>query len=552
MEEFCDFLKEIDFFGKLPEFYINGKPKQASILGRILTIIFIIIYLIIFIYKLYRISQRLDVTFYDSYSNINEEPSVRITHENFSIFLAMFNDLGIPYIDETIYYPVAFFFDGKYNEIEIVRCDMDKVGSRYKNFFSDENISNYYCIKDVDYIFKQYMNSIVIEAFPCKNTTENNNHCKSKEEINEFLNFKHILLYFEDILLTPTNYENPIKEKINFLDTFVFVNFGQYLYTEMQLIRIETSNNIIGFDFLTNPTVNEFIKFDNVEIVPQPGYNLDDESNDYPICDFEFQLNDRILLEKRQYVQLIDVLGDVGGFMEFLNSFFGLICSLFGDILYGKIIVNNLFSFDIKKKLILIKKGNNCNYKYNNNKINEEKNINDKITSSYVIKKDNINNTAMNGTINLDFDKKSENYIIKKKRIFNRLRKNKKIETEDINSAKNSLKDNNKNKSESLLNINKKSQNKIINENVNNFWKIDQIKLKDLLIPKCHCFVGKRNNINKILMNEAMNIISEKLDILNIFRNMCSLENLDNNYKYDLGAFQMSEECSNYLLGIYK
>ena len=158
----------------------------------------------------------------------------------------------------------------------------------------------------------------------------------------------------------------------------------------------------------------------------------------------------------------------------------------------------------------------------------------------------------MNDTINLDFDKKSENYIIKKKRIFNRLRKNKKIETEDINSAKNSLKDNNKNKSESLLNINKKSQNKIINENVNNFWKIDQIKLKDLLIPKCHCFVGKRNNINKILMNEAMNIISEKLDILNIFRNMCSLENLDNNYKYDLGAFQMSEECSNYLLRIYK
>ena len=155
-------------------------------------------------------------------------------------------------------------------------------------------------------------------------------------------------------------------------------------------------------------------------------------------------------------------------------------------------------------------------------------------------------------TINLDFDKKSENYIIKKKRIFNRLRKNKKIETEDINSVKNSLKDNNKNKSESLLNINKKSQNKIINENVNNFWKIDQIKLKDLLIPKCHCFVGKRNNINKILMNEAMNIISEKLDILNIFRNMCSIENLDNNYKYDLGAFQMSEECSNYLLGIYK
>ena len=114
--------------------------------------------------------------------------------------------------------------------------------------------------------------------FPCKNTTENNHHCKSKEEMKEFLNYKTLKLYFEDILLTPVNYDNPIKERINFLDAGIFFNVGEYLYNEMQLVRIETSNNIIGFDFLSNPKVNEFIKFDNVEIIPQPGYNLDDES----------------------------------------------------------------------------------------------------------------------------------------------------------------------------------------------------------------------------------------------------------------------------------
>ena len=122
----------------------------------------------------------------------------------------------------------------------------------------------------------------------------------------------------------------------------------------MQLVKIETSTNMIGFDFLTNPKVDNFIKFDNVEIIPYPGYNLDDENNDYPICLFEFQLNDKILFQKRQYVQLIDVLGEVGGFMEIIYSFFGVICSLFAGILYEKTIANNLFSFNIQKNLILI------------------------------------------------------------------------------------------------------------------------------------------------------------------------------------------------------
>ena len=44
-----------------------------------------------------------------------------------------------------------------------------------------------------------------------------------------------------------------------------------------------------------------------------------------------------------------------------------------------------------------------------------------------------------------------------------------------------------------------------------------------------------------------MNIISEKLDIFNIFRNMCIIENINNNSKYDSGIIQMSEECTNSL-----
>ena len=70
---------------------------------------------------------------------------------------------------------------------------------------------------------------------------------------------------------------------------------------------------------------------------------------------YEFVLGDKILLEKRQYIQLIDVLGEVGGFMEIVRSFISVICSSFVDKLYEKNITNNLFSFNIKKKFILLK-----------------------------------------------------------------------------------------------------------------------------------------------------------------------------------------------------
>ena len=49
----------------------------------------------------------------------------------------------------------------------------------------------------------------------------------------------------------------------------------------------------------------------------------------------------------------------------------------------------------------------------------------------------------------------------------------------------------------------------------------------------------------KILINESMNIIMEKLDILNIFRNLCAIENnfnkCNNNNKHN---FKMSEKLA--------
>ena len=304
-------------------------------------------------------SKRFDITFYDSYLITDNIPTINLTNENCYLLLTIYNDLGLPFIDESIYYPKAYFIDEDIEEVKLERCNLNKIGSKYKYLLADYNLENYYCLSHVNFTFKAYKNSLRLKLFPCKNNTENNNHCKSKEIIDEYLNGKNMEINFEDILITPLDYEHPIKERINNIFTTIFKIFGQYLYSEMQLVHIETTNNIIGLDFLTNPKHGQYIKYDLVEILPQPGYDINDEINNNQKCEIEFQCNDKILFEKRQIVQLIDVLGEVGGLMELIKSFFGLINSFALDIIYEKIITNDLFSFDIDKKIIIIKKDKN-------------------------------------------------------------------------------------------------------------------------------------------------------------------------------------------------
>jgi len=128
---FCEFIKEIDFFGKFPEFYIKGKTKQITFTGRIFTTIFIIIYITIFIFKIHRMIHRVDITFYDSYSNNDEKKSIHIDNENFYLFFALYDGDNKPFIDETIYYAKAYYNADKMEELSLERCNIERLGFKW-------------------------------------------------------------------------------------------------------------------------------------------------------------------------------------------------------------------------------------------------------------------------------------------------------------------------------------------------------------------------------------------------------------------------------------
>ena len=55
----CPFIKKIDLYGKDPEFYFKGNSNKTTWIGRILTILYVIIYISFLIYKLERMVSRL-------------------------------------------------------------------------------------------------------------------------------------------------------------------------------------------------------------------------------------------------------------------------------------------------------------------------------------------------------------------------------------------------------------------------------------------------------------------------------------------------------------
>ena len=74
---------------------------------------------------------------------------------------------------------------------------------------------------------------------------------------------------------------------------------------------------------------------------------------------YNIMMTEKILTNQRTYTQLIDVLGDVGGLMEVIQSIFGIICVFVANILYDKTMVNNLFSFDLEDYKIKFKTKSN-------------------------------------------------------------------------------------------------------------------------------------------------------------------------------------------------
>ena len=478
------YIYNLDLFGKEPDLYYKGKTALNTILGVIFTFIHISISLTYFIFKLVRMIKRKDVVFYDTYAYDEEIPSIAITNEE---FYTAFSVGG--FVDETIYHITAQYVRGfkegdnwnnTYTELEFETCKLEKFGSKHRDFFKDEPLNRSYCAKNIDLVLEgySYLNNfsyINLQVRPCVNQTKDGRPCKDYNTILKFLSANYIEFKIQDNLLTPENYKSPVKPSKKDITCPIFLQLYQKIYTYIQLVRVETDEDISGIYIKPNYKLKKFTKYQDSFVIAAPG-SIDVLKTGEPVCDITLQLAANVLTQTRNYKTLFDVMGEVGGLLEFLYTFFNVILSFRIGEIYEKSIVNDLFSFNRSTKLIICKK------------IDVKKNIKDlesrddqKLNfhqSDSKIYKENINrHRNVKSMIDPAYIDINKNLNIKKKT--------------NISDS-------------SIAHLEEKPEKYDIIDN------IDKI---------CLFFRTKKRNIEKVCFEEGMKLIEENLDITKLFVN---------------------------------
>ena len=572
----CEFWSDLDLFGKPPEFFYKGKSQLTSIFGRVLTIIYVLIYIAFFIYKLVRMIGKLDIDFYETYA-FTGIPSISLSNQN---FYAGFSIGGI--MDKTLYYPVLQYWvetrtDGIKNDpiiknIDLEICKLEKFGKEFQDLLKDKPLQNFYCIKNVDdeligYGSLDTFSYYYIMLFPCIDEHPDGTPCKPLSEVTSFFQKTFLEFTVQDIELTPKDYDNPSQPLTKDITTPVFQNLYQSIFGYFQIVNLETNLDILGFEAVSENKNDIFLKYDQSWIIASPSPHSNGLQKGVPVCDVMIQLAAKVLTIKRANTKLIDVLGDVGGLMEFIQSLFNIISLFITDLIYDIDIVKNLFSFDLTKKKVLIKNNNNIIKKEMINIDKENlQTLEPNILSNKIINENEVfqNDICMDINSNPNIKNIKEISVKKKgKRVtkkFYTSYNNNINETVDINEAnkvKNLYKNKRQNNKMNEQNVGISTSNhriisddKTKNNNIKEIKEekgniIENIYINNFFIIFAFCCIRKIKNVNSYLLEEGLNIIKARLDILNIFKNIYYVEQIQESYKNKNNEIEMSNNCKN-------
>ena len=227
---------DYNIYSKRIGFFFNGNEKVGSYFGIFLTIIYILSLVILFIYYINNIIQRKQMNVYDSKIYSKDIPTAEVNPNLIYFAFGLEDKSSNRFVDETIYFPKIMFFDRtKINgdfinverrELEYEICNIDKFGEEYKLFFKENELNNSYCLKNYNltllggYKYDR-MSYFRIKLYPCLNKSDNNNHCKPQDVIDQYLKGGYVSIITKDIGLNPSNYNFPIIPTLQDLYTTI-------------------------------------------------------------------------------------------------------------------------------------------------------------------------------------------------------------------------------------------------------------------------------------------------------------------------------------------
>ena len=266
------FLK-YDIYSKQIGFFFHDHDKVGTYYGLLLTLLYIFISFLLFIVCISITIKRTNLIAYDSTIYSQDLPVANINPN--SLYFAF--GLEDPttsnrFIDETIYYPQLLFFErlkenGEFKtinkkELEYEPCKEKNFGENYKKLISEGDFNNSYCLKDFNltlaggYKYDKF-NYLRIKIFACKNSTENNNHCKPQDIIDNYLKGGYFSIITKDIGLNPSNISYPVIHTLQNIYTTIDKSMYRELILYYGITEIRTDMGL----FYENLKTERYLQF---------------------------------------------------------------------------------------------------------------------------------------------------------------------------------------------------------------------------------------------------------------------------------------------------
>ena len=551
---------DFDIYSKPIGFFYRDKERIGTVFGFILTILYLIIYLSLFVFYTLTTINKSDMKVHDSFLYQKEAPEMKINSSYFYFAFGVENYLTgyTRFIDETIYYPRVeyahkvkegtIFKTIEKKSLNFERCKSEKFGKDYEDLLVNGELNNSYCINDLNLTlsgnFKfDKLSYIQINIHPCVNSTENNNHCKPKEVIDEYLSGTFVSILAKDIGLEPSNYTHPVVPQFQDIYSTIDKSYFRDFVVFYGITEIQTDKGLFYEQIHKDRYINLMKTTQGIYYQELKNY-YEGES----MCEIQIRMSDDIRIQKRTYRKMSEVFAITGGYMQLISTIFSIITFLSNKIDHEVRLVNSIFNFYPNQKKVTLKHKlqkfyighdlkNNKNYSFSKVR-NESISMSNKRNSIINVNKKNVFQVYSN-----EVSSPSIGIIRKKENVHNG-----KFSESSSKDKENSNYMNVKNERASSNNESNKSKIAFLTfgMNSNSPHKKRNIFNKSLIIKKkesiaesknrkkslefspidYYCFSKFKNNEEIKLFNLAIAFYKQKLDVIYLFHIILLFEKL--------------------------
>ena len=575
MENTLNYYFNFDMYARSPNFYFKNHDRINTCFGTLLTLVYIIVSLTLFIYHSIITIQRKNFKVHDSTIYGQEMPFIDLNSNILYFAFGLEDPLTMNrFIDDSIYIPKIVFVDkAKINDelvtvyqqnLEIEKCKVINFGENYQHLFLEDELNNSYCLKKFEqnltlaggYKYERF-SYIRIRIYPCVNSSENNFSCKSQEEIDHFMSSGYFSIILKDIGLNPANYSIPVIPTLQDLYTTIDKRIYKNYILNLGVTEIHTDIGLFQEDIKTQ----KYLQF-RKEMETFTFRNEEEYYQGKSVIIAQLKLDDNINVQTRSYIKIPEIFSTIGGYMQLMNTAFLLLTIIVNKFNLELKIINSIFKFNLKKKKLIMKlqKLNDyddlhisnisnihtpvVNFKKMTN-ITQHLDLLDNKSKNSLMKENEINNISLlnfsEDKNELDNNNKNKITILKKhKRKSNALPiENSKMENTKDKMSKKNLRLSQDHIKENGTNFNKKNFfNELSYKDFN-----DKIELNMFDYCCCHLVYEKRHKIIE-LYNITNSFYRKKLDVVNVFNLLLLIEKnlLKNNSEF---VHTINEELEN-------